>query len=64
MSVEGGFIFPLGVEEESLRLADGFEEMDRDAGGLSAGGREDAMQLVEQLLLTARSRFKADKDVK
>ena len=64
MSIEGGIVFPTGMNEEGAGSGFFLIKMDVEAAGLAASGFQDGQQLFAQLLLLPRPGVKANENVK
>ena len=63
MSIEGGLVYPFGVNVENQGIPQRFVEMNANAAGLGARRFEEQFQFFAELLLFPRNRFEANKSV-
>ena len=63
MCVERGFISPLGMNVEHMRISSEVIEMDADASGLGSRRLNDSIQLFEKLVVMVWFGLETRKDV-
>ena len=61
MGIEGGLVYPLGVNVENYRIAQSFVKMNADAARLGARRLEERLQFVAELLLFPGDCFEPNK---